>query len=84
MCVFERASVLARASLRVCACACVCACASACVPDVFAIHDNNISPMMIIIIIIIIILYFIHIRHTVDFPSTGRYMYASKLRTFEV
>ena len=40
----------------------------ACVPDVFAIYDNNISPRLIMIIIKI---YFIQIRHTDDFPSTG-------------
>ena len=50
---------------------CVCACASACVRDVFAIYDNNISPRLIMIIIKIIILYFTQIRHTDDFPSTG-------------
>ena len=42
----------------------------ACVCDVFAIYmyDNNILPRLILIIII---LYFIQIRHTDDFPSTG-------------
>ena len=44
---------------------------NACVRDVFAIYDNNISPRLIMIIIKIIILYFIQIRHTDDFPSTG-------------
>ena len=39
--------------------------------DVFAIYDDNILPMVIMIIIKIIILYFIQIRHTFDFPSTG-------------
>ena len=63
----------------VCACACArcmrvraCACvrarvrtwASACMRDVFAIYDNNISPRMIMMIIKIIILYFMQIRHT--------------------
>ena len=43
----------------------------ACVRDVFAIYDDNILPSLIIIIIKIIILYFIRIRHTDDFPSTG-------------
>ena len=43
----------------------------ACVPDVFAIYDDNILPRLIMIIIKIIILYFIQIRHTDDFPSTG-------------
>ena len=49
----------------------MCVHAHACVSDVFAIHDNNISPRQIMIIIRIIILYFIHIRHTDDFSSTG-------------
>ena len=51
----------------------VCVCMSACVRDVFAIilYDNNISPRLIMIIIKIIILYFIQIRHTDYFPSTG-------------
>ena len=48
----------------------VCACVHACV-RVFAIHDNDILPMLIMIIINIIFLYFIQIRHTDDFPSTG-------------
>ena len=39
--------------------------------DVFAIYDDNILPRLIMIIIEIIILYFIQIRHTDDFPSTG-------------
>ena len=39
--------------------------------DVFAIYDNNISSRLIIIIIKIMIQYFIQIRHTDDFPSTG-------------
>ena len=47
------------------------ACARGCVRDVFAIYDNNIWPRLIIIIIKNIILYFIQIRHTDDFPSTG-------------
>ena len=47
------------------------ACVRACVRDVFAIYVNNISPRLIMIIIKIIILYFIQIRHTDDFPSTG-------------
>ena len=51
--------------------ACVRARARACVRDVFAIYDNNISQRLIMIIIKIIILYFIQIRHTDDFPSTG-------------
>ena len=44
----------------------------ACVCDVFAIYDNNISPSPMIIIKIII-LYFIQfqIRHTDNFPPTG-------------
>ena len=72
--------------VRVCACVCVCVCvcvcarasahlcvyARACMRDVFAIYDNNISPRLIIIKKLrIIILYFIQIRHTDDFPSTG-------------
>ena len=43
----------------------------ACMRDVFAIYDNKILPRLIMIIIKIIILYFIQIRHTDDFPSTG-------------
>ena len=45
----------------------------ACVCDVFAIYDNNISPTLLMIIIKIIILYFIQfqIRHTDNFPPTG-------------
>ena len=56
-----------------CACSRVCAreCMHACVRDVFAIYDHDILPMLIMIIINIIILYFIQIRHTDDFPSTG-------------
>ena len=54
---------------------CVRACASACVRDVFAIYDNNISPRLIMIIIKIIIVYFIQIRHTDHFPSTGTSLY---------
>ena len=62
---------------RMCARACVCscmrvrACVSACLRDVFAIYNNNISPRLIMIIINISILYFIQIRHSDDFPSTG-------------
>ena len=52
------------ASVSVCARACV----HACVRDVFAIYDNDILPRLIMIINKIIILYFIHIRHTGDFP----------------
>ena len=44
-------------------------CVCACVHDVFAIYDNNISPRLIMIIIKIIILYFIQIRHTDDSPQ---------------
>ena len=47
------------------------ACMHACVRDVFAIYDNDILPTLIVIIINIIILYFIQIRHTDDFPTTG-------------
>ena len=43
----------------------------ACVRDVFAIYDDNTLHRLIMIIINIIILYFIQIRHTDDFPSTG-------------
>ena len=39
---------------------------------VSAIYDNNISPGLLMIIIKIIILYFIQIRHTDDFPPTGK------------
>ena len=45
--------------------------ARACMRDAFAIYDNNILPRLIMKIIKIIILYFIQIRHTDDFPSTG-------------
>ena len=72
-----------RACVRVCECvgvyACVHAyvracmrvrsCVSACVSDVFATYDNNISPRMIMIIITIIILYFTQIRQTDEFPQ---------------
>ena len=68
-------SVCDSVCVRVCVCvyarACVCARTLACVRDVFAIYDNNILPRLIMIIIKIIILYFIQIRHTDDFPSTG-------------
>ena len=53
---------------------CVCVggvCIRPCVRDVFAIYDNNIWPRLIMIIIKNIIQYFIQIRHTDDFPSTG-------------
>ena len=50
---------------------CVCACVRVCVRDVFGIYDNNIQPRLIMIIIKNVILYFIHITHTDDFPSTG-------------
>ena len=43
----------------------------ACVRDVFAIYDHNILPGLKMIIIKNVILYFIQIRHTDDFPSTG-------------
>ena len=45
----------------------------ACVRDEFAIYDNKKLPRLILIIIKMIILYnyFIQIRHTDDFPSTG-------------
>ena len=51
----ERVSVCARAYVH------------ASVHDVFAIYDNDILPRLIMIIIKIIILYFIQIRHIVDF-----------------
>ena len=41
------------------------------VRHVFAIYDDNILPSMIMIRIKLICLYFIRIRHTDDFPSTG-------------
>ena len=50
---------------------CARVCMHAYVRDVFAIYDNDILPMLLMIIINIIILYFIQIRHTDDFPSTG-------------
>ena len=62
-----RGGVCVFASVSVCARACV----HACVRDVFAIYDNDILPRLIMIIIKIIILYFIQIRHTDDFPTTG-------------
>ena len=52
-------------------CVCVHTRVHACVRDVFAICDNKIWPRLIMIIIKIIILYFIQIRHTDEFPSTG-------------
>ena len=50
--------------------ACACVHARACMLDVFAIDDNNISPMPMTIIKIGI-LYLIQIRHSDDFPSTS-------------
>ena len=55
----------------VCASVCVRTSVHACERDVFAIYDGNILPRLIMIIIKFIILYFIRIRHTDDFPSTG-------------
>ena len=52
-----------------------------CVCDVFAIYDDYSLPRLIMIIIKINILYFIQIRHTDDFPSTGTP--ASKNKTRE-
>ena len=52
--------------------------ACACVRDMFAIYDNNILPRLIMIIIKNIILYFIQIRHTDDFPSTGTWLVVIK------
>ena len=73
VCVCVRAHALAR--VRACVRACVrahgCAYVRACVRDAYAIYDNNIRPRLIRILIEIIILYFIQIRHTDDFPSTG-------------
>ena len=60
---------LRRRCMHVCVRACACVRASLC--DVFAIYDNNSSPRLIMIIITIILLYFIQIRQTDDFPSTG-------------
>ena len=57
--------------MRVRECEPVRACMHACVRDVFAIYDHNILPRLKMIIINIFILYFIQIRHTDDFPSTG-------------
>ena len=54
----------------VCAHVCACACVSACLRDVFALYDYDISPRLIMIVNKIIILYFIQIRHTDDFHST--------------
>ena len=86
-CVCVRACACVPACVRACVHACVRAfvrsracmwvrvCVSACVRDAFAIYDNNISPMLIMIIIIIIILYFVQIRHSDDFPSTGTWLH---------
>ena len=49
-------------------------CVSACLRDVFAIYDNNISPGLMMIIIKISMLYFIQIRHSDDFPSTDTWL----------
>ena len=61
--------------VRECVCVrahvCVRECVRACVPDVFAIYDNNTLPRLIMIIIKIIFLYFVEIALTGDFPSTG-------------
>ena len=57
----------------------VCVHVRACVRDVFSIYDNNISPRLIMIIINIVILYFIEIRHTDDFPSTGAQLVVIKM-----
>ena len=55
-----------------------------CVRDVFAIlYDDNIVPRLIMIIIKIIIVYFIQIRNTDDFPSTGIPASCSKLRNLD-
>ena len=56
-------------------------CVRACVRDVFAIYDNNISPSLLMIQIKIMILYFIQIRHTDDFPPTGTPASSSKDKT---
>ena len=55
VCVLARVRVRAHANVR----------------DVFAIYDNNILPRLIMKIIKIIVQYFIQIRHTDDFLSTG-------------
>ena len=68
--------MLGRMCARPCMCACALAClharacVSACLRDVFAIYDNNISPRLIMIIINMSILYFIQIRQSDDFTST--------------
>ena len=49
----------------------LCARMSACLRDVFAIYDNNISPRLIMTIIKIGIRYFKQITHSDDFPLTG-------------
>ena len=67
----QRTATAVGGGVRVRECERACACASACMCDVFAIYDNNILPRLIMIIIKVIILYFIQIRHTDDFPSTG-------------
>ena len=71
VCVCVSVCMRACACMHACMRACACVRASACVRDVFALYDNNISPRLIMIIIKIIILYFIQIRHFDDFPSTG-------------
>ena len=70
-----------RACVRSCVRSCVRACVRACVRDVFAIYDNNIWPRLIMMIIKHIILYFILIRHTDDFPSTGTRLVQVKMTT---
>ena len=65
----QRIAITCTAATAVCACVCAHACA--CMHDVLAIYDNNILPRLIMILIKIIILYFIQIRHTYDFHSTG-------------
>ena len=78
-CVRVRARACACVRVRARACACVrvraraCEHARACLRDVFAIYDNNISPRLIMIIIKIILSYISYKSDTpVDgFPSKG-------------
>ena len=64
----ERAATVERQRIAI-TCTATVVCVRVCV--VFAIYDNNILPRLIMIIIKMLILYFIQIRHTDDFPSTG-------------
>ena len=78
VCVLASMRACAPVGVRECVCVHVC---------VFAIYDYyDISPRLIMIIIQIIILYFIQIRHTDDFPSTGTRLVTinSRCRRFDL